>query len=82
MLLPELWPLQKAYEEPPAHQIAIHTYLPRPKPGYAIRRVQVPDGEGGMQYEYISCRVKQRTHAKLVKRVKTFFNFTKWGSQN
>ncbi|KAG2050535.1 hypothetical protein BDR06DRAFT_1023219 [Suillus hirtellus] len=71
------------YEEPEACQIeAIHTYLPRPKPGYAIRRVQVPDGEGGMRYEYISCRVERHTRTKLVNRVKKLFHFTQWGSQN
>ncbi|KAG2344859.1 hypothetical protein BDR05DRAFT_961273 [Suillus weaverae] len=73
------------YEGPEAYnQEVIHTYLPRPKPGYAIRRVQVPDGEGGMRSEYISRRIKpekRRTvHAKLLKRVKKFF--TQRGSQN
>lgn len=71
------------YEEPEACRIeVIHTYLPRPKPGYAIRRVQVPDGEGGMRYEYISRRVERHTHAKLVNRVKKLFHFTQRGSQN
>jgi hypothetical protein len=75
--------LQKAYKEPEAYQI--YTYLPRPKPGYAIMRVQVPDGAGGMQYEYVSRLVepeKMHTHAKLVKFVTNWFHFTQWGSQS
>ncbi|KAG2344837.1 hypothetical protein BDR05DRAFT_961240 [Suillus weaverae] len=79
--------MPQTYEEPEAYkQEVIHTYLPRPKPGYAIRRVQFADGEGRMRHEYISCRVKpekRRTvHAKLLKCVKKLFHFTQRGSQN
>ncbi|KAG2040875.1 hypothetical protein BDR03DRAFT_1089551 [Suillus americanus] len=55
----------------------IHTYLPRPKPGYAIRPIQVHDGVGGMWSEYVSCRVepeKSSTDGKLVKRIKKLFS--------
>lgn len=63
------------YEE--LEEQVIHTYLPRPKPGYAIRCVEVPDGKGGMRSEYVSRRVepeKSGTDIKLVKRVKKLFH--------
>ncbi|KAG1809118.1 uncharacterized protein BJ212DRAFT_1302686 [Suillus subaureus] len=61
----------------------IHTYLPKPKPGYAIRHVQVPDGEGGMRDEYVSRRVeseKSSTDFKLMKGIKKLFHFTQRAS--
>ncbi|KAG1809117.1 uncharacterized protein BJ212DRAFT_1302685 [Suillus subaureus] len=61
----------------------IHMYLPRPKPGYTIRRVQVPDGEGGVRDEYVSRRVeseKSSSDVKLMKGVKKLFHFTQRGS--
>ncbi|KAG2356645.1 hypothetical protein BDR07DRAFT_1491679 [Suillus spraguei] len=67
----------KAYEEP--EEELIYTYLPRPKPGRAIRRVEFSDGEGSMRSEYVSCRVepeKKQNNAKLVQRVTKFLHFT------
>ncbi|KAG2753739.1 hypothetical protein P692DRAFT_20828727 [Suillus brevipes Sb2] len=72
------------YEGPDYGAEVIHTYLPKPKPGYAIRREEFFDGDGNMRYEYVSHRVrpaKRRTHARLVKRVKRFFRFIQRGSQ-
>ncbi|KAG1873919.1 hypothetical protein F4604DRAFT_1681099 [Suillus subluteus] len=69
------------YDE--AEEEVIRTYLPRPKRGYAIRRVQEPDREGDMRDEYVSRRVepeKSTTDVKLVKRVKKLFHSTQRGS--
>lgn len=72
------------YEGPDYGTEVIHTYLPKPKPGYVIRREEFFDGDGNMRYEYVSHRVrpaKRRTHARLVKRVKRFFRCIQRGSQ-
>ncbi|KIK40058.1 hypothetical protein CY34DRAFT_288211 [Suillus luteus UH-Slu-Lm8-n1] len=72
------------YEGPDYGTEIIHTYLPKPKPGYAIRREEFFDGDGNMHYEYVSRRVqpaKRRTHTRLVKRVKKLFRFIQRGSQ-
>ncbi|KIK37177.1 hypothetical protein CY34DRAFT_810619, partial [Suillus luteus UH-Slu-Lm8-n1] len=67
------------YEGPDYETELIYTYLPKPKPGYTIRREEVFDEQGNnILYEYVSRRVqpvKRRAHARLVKRVKKFFRF-------
>jgi hypothetical protein len=75
---------QYKYEGPDYRTEIIHTYLPKPKPGYAIRREEFFDGDGNMHYEYVSRRVqpaKRRTHTRLVKRVKKLFRFIQRDSQ-
>lgn len=58
---------QKPYEEPEAYkEEVIHdgralldypAHLPFPEPGCGVRRIQVPDEEGGMRYKFITRRV-------------------------
>lgn len=60
-------PQQKPYEEPEAYkEEVIHdgralldypAHLPFPEPGCGVRRIQVPDEEGGMRYKFITRRV-------------------------
>ncbi|KAG1794552.1 uncharacterized protein HD556DRAFT_1442739 [Suillus plorans] len=62
--------VKKPYEESEAYKKeVIHdgralldypAHLPFPKQGHGVRRIQVPDKEGGMRYKYITRRVESK----------------------
>ncbi|KAG1763953.1 hypothetical protein EDD22DRAFT_952010 [Suillus occidentalis] len=49
------------YEGPDYGTGIIHTYLPKPKPGYAIRREEFFDGDGNMHYDLNLISTSSRT---------------------
>ncbi|KAG2112931.1 hypothetical protein BD769DRAFT_1673897 [Suillus cothurnatus] len=84
--------VKKPYEEPMIYKKevindgrALHDYpahLPPPQPGYAVRREQVPDEDGGMRYKYITRRVdpevvEKEADTSLMTRVKKLVPFTR-----
>jgi hypothetical protein len=57
-------------------------HLPPPQPGYAVRREQVPDEDGGMRYKYITRRVdpevvEKESDTSLMTRVKKLVPFSR-----